>query len=79
MGRLIDMPGATAGQRLRFGKGITFDSGGLDLKPSKAMEMIKKDMGGAETFGLARLIRAQNQLRVLAPPKMRFQTGRCGP
>ena len=29
------------------GKGITFDSGGLDLKPSSAMRLMKKDMGGA--------------------------------
>jgi len=29
------------------GKGITFDSGGLSLKPSKAMETMKSDMGGA--------------------------------
>jgi leucyl aminopeptidase len=29
------------------GKGITFDSGGLSLKPSKAMETMKADMGGA--------------------------------
>ena len=29
------------------GKGITFDSGGLSLKPAKAMETMKSDMGGA--------------------------------
>jgi leucyl aminopeptidase len=29
------------------GKGITFDSGGLDIKPSSAMRLMKKDMGGA--------------------------------
>ena len=29
------------------GKGITFDSGGLSLKPSKGMEIMKSDMGGA--------------------------------
>lgn len=29
------------------GKGITFDSGGLDLKPSSGMRLMKKDMGGA--------------------------------
>ena len=29
------------------GKGITFDSGGLSLKPPKAMEAMKSDMGGA--------------------------------
>ena len=31
------------------GKGITFDSGGLSLKPSPAMEWMKSDMGGAAT------------------------------
>ncbi|NIO11671.1 MAG: hypothetical protein GTO40_28090, partial [Deltaproteobacteria bacterium] len=30
-----------------IGKGITFDSGGLSLKPSKAMETMKLDMSGA--------------------------------
>lgn len=36
------------------GKGITFDTGGLDLKPSSAMRLMKKDMGGAAgVMGLA--------------------------
>lgn len=36
------------------GKGITFDTGGLDIKPSAAMRLMKKDMGGAaSTLGLA--------------------------
>jgi leucyl aminopeptidase len=36
------------------GKGITFDTGGLDLKPSAAMRLMKKDMGGAASIlGLA--------------------------
>ncbi|MGC6412939.1 MAG: leucyl aminopeptidase family protein [Candidatus Puniceispirillaceae bacterium] len=52
-----------------IGKGITFDSGGLDLKPSKAMELMKKDMGGAaQTLGLASAIMAAGlpvRLRVL--------------
>jgi leucyl aminopeptidase len=39
-------PGAT--KTVVFaGKGITFDSGGLSLKPPKAMEAMKSDMGGA--------------------------------
>jgi leucyl aminopeptidase len=39
-------PGAT--KTVAFaGKGITFDSGGLSLKPPKAMETMKSDMGGA--------------------------------
>ncbi|MBY0452738.1 MAG: leucyl aminopeptidase family protein, partial [Bdellovibrionaceae bacterium] len=36
------------------GKGITFDTGGLDIKPSSAMRLMKKDMGGAASvLGLA--------------------------
>jgi leucyl aminopeptidase len=39
------------------GKGVTFDTGGLDIKPASGMELIKKDMGGAATaLTLARLI-----------------------
>jgi leucyl aminopeptidase len=35
------------------GKGITFDTGGLDIKPSSGMRLMKKDMGGsASAFGL---------------------------
>ncbi len=51
------------------GKGVCFDSGGLDLKPSSAMRLMKKDMGGAATvLGLARLIMSSGlpvRLRVL--------------
>ena len=36
------------------GKGVTFDTGGLDLKPSRGMRLMKKDMGGsAAVVGLA--------------------------
>jgi leucyl aminopeptidase len=39
------------------GKGVCFDSGGLDLKPASAMRQMKKDMGGAaQVIGLAQLI-----------------------
>jgi leucyl aminopeptidase len=39
------------------GKGVCFDTGGYDLKPSSGMLRMKKDMGGAATIlGLARLI-----------------------
>ncbi len=41
------------------GKGVCFDTGGYDLKPSSAMLRMKKDMGGAAIIlGLARLIMA---------------------
>lgn len=39
------------------GKGITFDSGGLNIKPAEAMEMMKSDMGGSATvFGAMQAI-----------------------
>lgn len=41
------------------GKGICFDSGGLDIKPSSGMRLMKKDMGGAaHALGLAQLVMA---------------------
>lgn len=53
------------------GKGVCFDSGGLDLKPASAMRNMKKDMGGsAHVLGLASLIIQHNlpvRLRVLIP------------
>ena len=43
------------------GKGVCFDTGGLDLKPSKFMRNMKKDMGGsAHVLGLAHLIMSHN-------------------
>ena len=54
-----------------IGKGVCFDSGGLDLKPSRFMRLMKKDMGGAaHALGLAHLIMANQlpiNLRVLIP------------
>ena len=53
------------------GKGITFDTGGLNIKPAEAMKRMKKDMGGAaHVLGLASMIMAVNlpvRLRVLIP------------
>jgi leucyl aminopeptidase len=53
------------------GKGVCFDTGGLDLKPSQAMALMKKDMGGAAiALGLARLIMdagLELRLRLLIP------------
>lgn len=53
------------------GKGVCFDSGGLDLKPASGMRIMKKDMGGAATvLGLASAIMDANlkvRLRVLVP------------
>jgi leucyl aminopeptidase len=53
------------------GKGVCFDTGGLDIKPPAAMALMKKDMGGAaHVLGLAHMIMSQNlpvRLRVLIP------------
>src|ERR1700722_1992604 len=53
------------------GKGVCFDSGGLDLKPSASMLLMKKDMGGAAcVLALAQLLlelAAPIELRVLIP------------
>jgi leucyl aminopeptidase len=58
-------------QLILVGKGVCFDSGGLDLKPAVNMRFMKKDMAGAvHVLGLARMIMAANlpiQLRVLIP------------
>lgn len=53
------------------GKGVCFDSGGLDIKPASGMLYMKKDMGGAaHVLGLAHMIMSMNlpvKLRVLVP------------
>lgn len=53
------------------GKGVCFDSGGLDLKSAAAMSLMKKDMGGAaQVMGLASLVIKQKlpvSLRILIP------------
>jgi leucyl aminopeptidase len=53
------------------GKGVCFDTGGLDLKPSAAMLLMKKDMGGAASvLALAHMIMDRKlsvRLRVLIP------------
>ena len=70
--RLLDLRWGTSGPRLTLvGKGVCFDTGGLNLKPGSSMGLMKKDMGGAATvMGLAHMIMAQGwpvQLRVLIP------------
>jgi len=64
--RLIELTwGDPAHPRLAVvGKGVCFDSGGLDIKPSAGMLLMKKDMGGAaHALALASLI-MQHQLKV---------------
>jgi leucyl aminopeptidase len=70
--RLIDLRWGDAGPRLTLvGKGVCFDTGGLNIKPGASMGLMKKDMGGAATvLGLARMIMALRwkvRLRVLIP------------
>ncbi|TLP68848.1 leucyl aminopeptidase family protein [Parasedimentitalea maritima] len=70
--RLIDMNWGASGPKLTLvGKGVCFDTGGLNLKPGASMGLMKKDMGGAAAvLGLAKAIMAANlplQLRVLIP------------
>jgi leucyl aminopeptidase len=71
--RLIDLTwgDATAPRVTLVGKGVCFDSGGLDIKPDSAMLLMKKDMGGAATvLALAHMImdrRLKVRLRVLIP------------
>lgn len=70
--RLLDMRWGTKGPKLTLvGKGVCFDTGGLNLKPSSGMNLMKKDMGGAATvMGLAQMIMALDlavRLRVLVP------------
>lgn len=71
--RLIDVSWGPAGapKITLVGKGITFDTGGLDIKPASGMLLMKKDMGGAATaLALAHMIMGQGlkcRLRVLIP------------
>jgi leucyl aminopeptidase len=62
----VDAPKVTL-----VGKGVTFDTGGLDIKPASGMEIMKKDMGGAATaLSLSRMIMEAGldvRLRTLLP------------
>ncbi|MBO0776138.1 MAG: leucyl aminopeptidase, partial [Actinobacteria bacterium] len=60
--RLEYAPPQAASTVVFAGKGITFDSGGLSLKPGKAMETMKSDMGGA-----AAILGALQAIAALAP------------
>ncbi|HBK90773.1 MAG TPA: leucyl aminopeptidase, partial [Parvularcula sp.] len=71
--RLIDIAwGRPDAPRVTLiGKGVTFDSGGLDIKSAEGMQLMKKDMGGAaHALGLARMImegKLDLSLRVIIP------------
>ena len=71
--RLVDFAwgDATNPKVTLVGKGVCFDSGGLDIKPASGMLLMKKDMGGAAcVLALARLVMETKlpvRLRVLIP------------
>ena len=71
--RLIDFTwGKASAPRITLvGKGVAFDTGGLDIKPSSSMLLMKKDMGGAaNVLALASMIMDAGlnvRLRVLIP------------
>jgi leucyl aminopeptidase len=71
--RLLDLHFARAGapRVTLVGKGVCFDTGGLDMKPSAGMALMKKDMGGAASvLGAAQMLRELDthvDLRVLIP------------
>ena len=71
--RLIELEwGNPAHPRVAIvGKGVAFDSGGLDIKPSAGMRLMKKDMGGAaHALALAGLVMAERlpvRLHLLIP------------
>ncbi|MHA6287499.1 leucyl aminopeptidase family protein [Maricaulis sp. CAU 1757] len=71
--RLLELEWGEAGHpRLALvGKGVCFDTGGLNLKPGASMRLMKKDMGGAaHVMGLASMIMSAGlpvRLHVLVP------------
>ena len=70
--RLLDLSWGDDGPSLVLvGKGVCFDTGGLNIKPGGSMGLMKKDMGGAAAvLGLAHMIMANGlklRLRVLVP------------
>ena len=81
--RLIDMRWGKRGlpQVTLVGKGVCFDTGGLDIKPSSGMILMKKDMGGAAlVLALARMLMdadAPIQLRLLIPAVENSISGRA--
>jgi len=69
--RLIELNWGKGPLVTLVGKGVCFDSGGLDLKPSAAMLTMKKDMGGAACVlavaGMVMGAKLNLRLRVLVP------------
>ncbi len=81
--RLIDLVwGLTDAPKVTLvGKGVCFDSGGLNIKPGSSMALMKKDMGGAaQVLGLAAMIMEAElpvHLRVLVPAVENAISGRA--
>ncbi|SOC41081.1 leucyl aminopeptidase [Rhizobium subbaraonis] len=71
--RLLEMRWGKKGHRkvTLVGKGVCFDTGGLDIKPASSMLLMKKDLGGAaNVLGLALMImdaKLKIDLRILVP------------
>ncbi|RDD60707.1 leucyl aminopeptidase family protein [Ferruginivarius sediminum] len=71
--RLVDLRWSNGeGPRITIvGKGVCFDTGGLDLKPASGMKLMKKDMGGAaHALALAKMVMGAElpvRLRLLIP------------
>ncbi|MEM6906927.1 MAG: leucyl aminopeptidase family protein, partial [Pseudomonadota bacterium] len=69
--RLIELTWGRGTPVTLVGKGVCFDTGGLNLKPGNSMGLMKKDMGGAANIlGLAHMVMARGlpvALRVLIP------------
>ncbi|KQR78152.1 leucyl aminopeptidase family protein [Rhizobium sp. Leaf341] len=70
--RLLDLRWGSGAKKITLvGKGVCFDTGGLDIKPAASMLLMKKDMGGAaNVMGLALMIMDAGldvSLRVLVP------------
>ncbi|NUT38124.1 MAG: leucyl aminopeptidase family protein [Hamadaea sp.] len=82
--RLLRLDYHPAGARkhvVLIGKGITFDTGGIDIKPNEAMLLMRKDMGGAAAVAAALLAAADLALpvrvTVLTPLAENMLSGRA--
>lgn len=79
--RIMSLRWGSSGPSLTLvGKGVCFDTGGLNIKPSSGMLLMKKDMGGAATvMGLALMIMRLGlpiRLRVIVPAVENSVSGR---
>lgn len=79
--RIMSLRWGTEGPSLTLvGKGVCFDTGGLNIKTGNSMHLMKKDMGGAATvMGLAHMIMALHlpvRLRVIVPAVENAISGR---